>query len=256
MISCSGPLLRCEYERRGADFRKELELQISSIRFVASLWVFALLLCSAAAAHGAEATTAKPGHDFTRPGWYLNAMGRLQLENFSFDAKDVVSSGDTDSSAGFSFAGGYRINEFLATELQGEYLMDFFEDALQMGGAWLLGANVRAYYPLPWLDKRIQPVAIVGLSYFNAPLPDDYGHADALECIANSVSRGAIAFTPGTNVLREQMHGVIDNYAERYRGNGGDRESDLANHKRPRTEGCQYRHAVRNKAQKAKAKTL
>jgi hypothetical protein len=179
MISCSGPLLRCEYERRGADFRKELELQISSIRFVASLWVFALLLCSAAAAHGAEATAAKPGHDFTRPGWYLNAMGRLQLENFSFDAKDVVSSGDTDSSAGFSFAGGYRINEFLAAELQGEYLMDFFEDALQMGGAWLLGANVRAYYPLPWLDKRIQPVAIVGLSYFNAPLPDDYSNATA-----------------------------------------------------------------------------
>ena len=48
-----------------------------------------------------------------------------------------------------------------------------------MGNAWVLGANVRAYYPLPWLDKRIQPVGILGLAYYDAPLPDDLGNATA-----------------------------------------------------------------------------
>ncbi|MBW2420512.1 MAG: outer membrane beta-barrel protein, partial [Deltaproteobacteria bacterium] len=81
--------------------------------------------------------------------------------------------GDTDGSAGASFAGGYRINEYLAAEFQGEFALDWLEDALKLGPAWMIGTNVRAYYPLPWLNKRIQPVAIVGLTYLNAPLPDD-----------------------------------------------------------------------------------
>ena len=120
---------------------------------------FATILLCAAVSPAEE-----PRPDYARDGFYLVGTGNFQWENFHIPP---LPSGDTDTSAGFSFKAGYRFHPHFSAELQYEWLHDFIEDALELGDAGLFGTNLRAY-----LTKgRLQPSIILGLNWMRAPIP-------------------------------------------------------------------------------------
>ena len=91
-------------------------------------------------------------------GFYLGIGPGFGFENF-----DVPGGIDIDAAFGFDAWGGYKFNEWIATELQLEYLNGFDIDVANIDGqAVTFGANVKLFPFAFVLTDRIQPFLMAG----------------------------------------------------------------------------------------------
>jgi opacity protein-like surface antigen len=108
------------------------------------------------------AATAGADDEFNRPGPYVGLGGSYLVEGF----QDRTASRDFGNSLGFNARGGYRINDFFATEAIYEYGDDFGSDR-RLGGSIqtnVFTVNGKLLLPL----GRFQPYLMGGVGFLNA----------------------------------------------------------------------------------------
>jgi opacity protein-like surface antigen len=132
------------------------------IRFLSAV-VFAALLC-------APSARAEQDEPFTRSAPYLEVGGvyAFDMDFANSIRKELDSAGagfigvETGGSGGFNVRGGYRINRYVAAELQVEYLVNFDTEVEVFGDLehhiLTSTANIKAGYPF----DRVQPFLIFG----------------------------------------------------------------------------------------------
>jgi len=159
--------------------------------------------------------------DFARSGPYLQVGGVYAFENI--DADVFVSGfpappggefvgGNWDDSWGYEIRGGYRVNPWVAVELEWEHYLDFdFDSASGYPGTRSVGKDLESYiltangkvYPV---HGRFQPYALIGMGWQNGQMErsqlapggtDDFDH-DAL----------AFRFGAGLDVYFTDMIGM------------------------------------------------
>jgi len=128
--------------------------------------------------------------NYGRPGAYLEVGGVYAIENFGenklenkadvlIDNTDVDTNIKIDNTGGYQLRAGYRINEWVAAELEWEHIInyaakgqaDWYDGARIYDSAsakadlstYALTANAK-FFPLP---GRFQPYALVGAGWLN-----------------------------------------------------------------------------------------
>jgi hypothetical protein len=100
--------------------------------------------------------------EYSAPGGYLVVAGLDAFEVFTGS-----SGADWDNSLGFEVRGGYRVMDYLAAEIEGNFITGFDGEITTANGdiktlsseSWTITVNAKGIYPL----GRFEPYAIVGI---------------------------------------------------------------------------------------------
>jgi opacity protein-like surface antigen len=135
-------------------------------RSLAGICACLLLAAPALAEDGKQSE----GPDYGRDGFYLgaNVIGASYI-----NIGDRDQSPDADETAGFNIYGGYRFNEGIAFEVQGEWLAKSDVDVNNTSSdieTWAITGNVK-YFILP---DRFQPYLLMGMGGMHADFKDDF----------------------------------------------------------------------------------
>ena len=129
------------------------------------------------------ASFAEPANEYARPGWYLGAGGTW-APHWWKAPEDPLNSPTikTHNSFGFQVRGGYRVNRWLATELEYEWL-DGFDNKVGGSTIFKLRTHVitaNAKFLCPGLG-RFQPYVLFGAGAAIFDITDRNGLGTALE---------------------------------------------------------------------------
>ena len=132
------------------------------------------------------------GDDYARPGWYVGAGGTWAPNWWKAPDDELDARVITNNSFGFQVRGGYRINRWLAGELEYEWL-DGFDNEVDGSTIFKLRthvvtANAKFLYP-GW--GRFQPYLVLGAGAAIFDITDRNGPGAALEsCSSGFAFRG------------------------------------------------------------------
>lgn len=136
-------------------------------RIRTTLLAMASLLVFAAGALPASAD------EYSEPGGYLILGGLNAFEHFP----EVTGVSNLQNSMGFQIRAGARILEFLAAEVEGDFISGFDFDVTDAGGAGRLvleggniTVNVKGYWPL----GPLQPYGMIGIGGMWASIATRY----------------------------------------------------------------------------------
>lgn len=97
-------------------------------------------------------SAAQEADDYDRPGPYVGMVGLGAIETFDVDGADFSNGG------GFNLRGGYRIMEYMAAEMQFEYVDGFSDQGFDID-AWNLMWSLKGFL----LTERWQPYGLFGI---------------------------------------------------------------------------------------------
>jgi opacity protein-like surface antigen len=128
------------------------------------------------------ASFAEPANEYARPGWYLGAGGTWAPHWWKAPDDELHARVITNNSFGFQVRGGYRINRWLATELEYEWL-DGFDNEVNGSTIFKLRTHVitaNAKFLCPGLS-RFQPYVLFGAGVAIFDVMDRNNQENALE---------------------------------------------------------------------------
>jgi len=125
---------------------------------------------------------AEPANEYARPGWYLGAGGTWAPHWWKAPDDELNARVITNNSFGFQVRGGYRINRWLATELEYEWL-DGFDNEVDGSTIFKLRTHVitaNAKFLCPGLG-RFQPYVLAGAGVAIFDVIDRNNQGNAVE---------------------------------------------------------------------------
>ena len=106
----------------------------------------------------AGSALAEPASSVDSPGFYLGIGAGFGFQNF-----DDVGGVSIDPGYGFDAWGGYRINKWLASELQLEYLTGFKVFGFDIGfNGVTFGGNLKVFPLASVITNKVQPFLLAG----------------------------------------------------------------------------------------------
>jgi opacity protein-like surface antigen len=171
---------------------------------------------------------AEPANEYARPGWYLGAGGTWAPHWWKAPDDELDARVITNNSFGFQVRGGYRINRWLATELEYEWL-DGFDNEVNGSTIFKLRTHVitaNAKFLCPGLG-RFQPYVLLGAGAAIFEIDDQSLWAADLENTSAGFAARATAgldFYITKNWLLNLEAGAVIPTNEVENSNGGDLE--------------------------------